>query len=127
MKNFVKAFLLVVVFTSFTATSFSGPAKTAVPVKQKSVQSSSFEMQLSNTSTDLVVTYINPESQQLLVKVMDIFGNVLETAVVVEINGRVLFNLAALEAKGGTGTYTVSMTDGDGGSAKKGTIVIIKE
>lgn len=127
MKNFVKAVLLVVVFTSFSATTFSGPAKTNAPVKEKSVQNSNFDMSLSNTSLDLVVSYINPERQNLLVKVMDIYGNVLETAVVTDAQGKANFSLAALEAKGGTGTYTVSMSSSDGGDVKKGTIVIIKE
>lgn len=125
-SNFLKAILLVIVFTSFTATTFSDPAKANVPVKQKSVQDANFNMMLSNTNTDLAVNYLNPVSQHLLVKVYDIFGNVLATTTVTDAEGKVNFDLAALEAKGGTGTYTVEMTDGDGACVKKATIVIIK-
>ena len=125
--NFLKAVVLVVLFSSFTATSFSGPAKTDAPVKQKTVLNSNFDMYLSNTSVDLVVNYLNPQGQQLIVKVYNIFGQLLETNIVSNIEGKVNFNLETLELKGGTGTYTVSMTDGDGTSPKKGTIVIIKE
>jgi hypothetical protein len=125
-SNFLKALLFVAVFTSFTATTFSDPVKTKVPVKQKSVQNENFEMKLSNTNTDLIVMYLNPESQHLMVTVYDIFGNPLETAMVNDAEGKVMFDLAKLEAKGGTGTYTVAMTDGDGGGIKKGTIVIVR-
>jgi hypothetical protein len=124
--NFLKAVLFVVLFTSFTATTFSDPVKTKAPVKQKSIQNDNFDMKLSNTNTDLIVMYLNPESQHLMVTVYDIFGNPLETAMVNDAEGKVIFNLATLEAKGGTGTYTVAMTDGEGGNAKKSTIVIIK-
>lgn len=124
--NFLKTILIAVVLTSFTATTFSDPSKTITPVKQKSTQEVSFNMILSNTNELLVVNYGNPEGLNLIVKVYDIFGNVLAKAPANLLGGKVTFELAALEAAGGTGTYTVEMTSTDGGSPKKGTIVIIR-
>jgi len=124
--NFLKTILIAVVFTSFTATTFSAPVKIKTPVKQKTTQEVSFNMILSNTNDELIVNYANPAQLNLLVKVYDIYGNVLATAPVNDLGGKVTFNLAALVAAGGTGTYTVEMTNTDGGSSKKGTIVIIR-
>jgi hypothetical protein len=125
--SFFKTILLVVAFTSFTVTSFSDPVKTKSPVKQKSVQEASFDMRLSNTNDFLAVNYVNPEGLNLMVKVYDIYGNVLATSSANDLSGKLSFSLAALEAAGGTGTYSVEMTDGGGSGTKKGTIVIIKE
>lgn len=124
--NFLKALLFVVVFTSFTASTFSVPSKAKTPVKDEPIVIADFNMWLSNTPDFLLVNYTNPGNQVLQVKVSDIFGNILEVRTVNNLQGVELFSLATLEARGGTGTYTVEMTDGDGGSSKKGTIVIIK-
>ena len=124
--NFLKAALFVVVFASFTVTTFSVPLKTKTPSKQKTAQEATFDMWLSNTNVDLVVNYLNPESATLLVKVYDIFGNLLETSTVNSPSGKANFNLDALEAKGGTGTYNVTMSYTTGNSPKKGTIIIVR-
>jgi hypothetical protein len=126
--NFLKTILIAVVLVSLSATSFSDPAKTkTTPVKQKSVQEAIFDMYLSNTNDELIVNYLNPGGVNLMVKVYDIFGNVLTSSPANELNGKVTFSLALLESKGGTGTYIVEMTDGNGGGTKKGTIVIIRD
>ena len=124
--NFLKAMLFVIAFTSFTATTFSVPTTPKAPVKQKSIQSEDFDMWLTNTAEDLIVNYINPRSENLQVVVYDIYGNPIATEIIYDAEGRVAFSLAVLEAKGGTGTYTVSLTSSDGTSSKKGTIVIIR-
>ena len=125
--NFLKTILIAVVFTSFTVTSFSAPVKTKTPVKQKSTQELSFSMRLSNTNEELIVNYVNPEQLTLLVKVYDIFGNLLAVAPAHELGGKVTFNLDALVVAGGTGTYNVELANTDGGGSKKGTIVIIRD
>lgn len=125
--NLLKAILFVVVFTSFTATTFSVPAKVKTPVKDEPITITAFDMWLSNSPDFLMVNYTNPGNLTLQIKVSDIFGNILEIRTVNNPQGIELFSLATLEANGGTGTYTVEMTSGDGSSSKKGTIVIIKE
>lgn len=122
--NCFKIALILLVFVSFSIN--------ATPVT-KSINNSNYflectqsnaHMECTGTSDGLSVTYTNSDQEDLTFVIRSVSGEVLTTVHKSELTGQLFISNADLIAKGGTGTYYVSMYAGQP-SKKVETIVII--